>query len=271
MILRPLITEEPDPSRAGNGPQPAWSAVERSQLPRMDECWLIPQPAHAALSGEIAAQLSPEHFPGITPEVVQAIALHDAGWGLPDAEAIQKSRASTPKNPNQPKSFIKFPPQESLAIWTFSIDTTAKLSPVGGYIVSRHFAAIGKIQAGQYDSKHSAFFARFEEQEMRRQEKLLQKARATAAEMEPLVKALQFCDLLSLYISCGTLEDASFPQTIGGQEMVLRRKGPGQSTIAPFPLKQEAVFSVSGLRHPRPPKIHASAQSFSLRVAQAIG
>jgi hypothetical protein len=264
MILRPLITEEPH----GSGLQPAWSVVERSQIPRMDECWLIPQPAHAALSGEIAAQLAPEHFPGITPEVIQAIALHDAGWGLPDAEGIQKSRAATPKNPNQPKSFIKFPPQETLAIWTFSIDTTQKLSAVGGYIVSRHFAAIGKIQAGQYDSKHSAFFARFEEQEMRRQEKLLQKARATAEQMEPLVKALQFCDLLSLYISCGSLEDVTFPQKVGDQEIALRRRGPGQCTMAPFPFQQESIFSISGVRHPRPPRIHASAQSFSLRIAQ---
>jgi hypothetical protein len=263
MILRPLITEEPQ----SHTPQPAWSVVERSQLPRMDECWLIPQPAHAALSGEIASQLAPEHFPGITPEVIQAIALHDAGWGLPDAEGIQKSRAATAKNPNQPKSFIKFAPQDTLAIWTFSIDTTQKLSAVGGYIVSRHFAAIGKIQAGQYDSKHSAFFARFEEQEMRRQEKLLQKARATAPDMEPLVRALQFCDLLSLYISCGTLEDVTFPQQISGQELVLRRKGPGQCTLTPFPFQQEGIFSVSGVRHPRPPKIHASAQSFSLRIA----
>jgi len=263
MILRPLITEEPH----GTGPQPAWSVVERSQLPRLDECWLIPQPAHAALSGEIAAQLEPQHFPGMTPEVIQAIALHDAGWGMPDAEEIQKSRAATAKNPASPKSFIKFPPQDVLAIWTFSIDTTQKLSAVGGYIVSRHFAAIGKIQAGQYDSKHSAAFARFEEQETRRQEKLLQKARAMAPEVEPLVTALQFCDLLSLYIACGTLEDVTFPQKVAGQEMVLRRRGPGQCTITPFPFAQEAVFTISGVRHPRPPKIHASAQSFSLRVA----
>jgi hypothetical protein len=133
--------------------------------------------------------------------------------------------------------------------------------------VSRHFAAIGKIQAGQYDSKHSAAFARFEEQETRRQEKLLQKARATAPEVEPLVTALQFCDLLSLYIACGTLEDVTFPQKVAGQEMVLRRRGPGQCTITPFPFAQEAVFAISGVRHPRPAKIHASAQSFSLRVA----
>jgi hypothetical protein len=266
MILRPLITEEPDPSGSGHGPHPAWSVVERSQTPRMDECWLIPQPAHAALSGEIAAQLAPEHFPGITPEVIQAIALHDAGWGMPDAEGIQRSRAATPKNPAPPKSFIKFAPQEVLSIWTFSIDTTQKLSAVGGYIVSRHFAAIGRAQVSHYDSKYAAFFARFEEQETRRQEKLLQKARTSAAELEPLVKALQFCDLLSLYIACGSLEDVTFPQKLGTDEIVLRRQGPGQCTMAPFPFTGEAIFTISGVRHPRAPKVHTGAQSFSLRV-----
>ena len=246
--------------------QPIWPVIEKTQLPRLIECWLIPQPAHAALSGEIAAQLDPAYFPGLEPAVIQAIALHDAGWGMPDAAAIQASRSASAKAPS-PKSFINFPAGETVSIWTFSIDTAQRLNPLGGYLVSQHFVRIGKAQSGRYDSKNLTFFARFEEQERRRQDKLLNKAGKTAEEVEPLLTALQFCDLLSLYISCGVLEDVVFPQQLDGREITLRRNGPGQCTLDPFPLREAAVFTVSGLRHPRVAKPHANAQAFSLRVS----
>jgi hypothetical protein len=266
VILRPLISEEPHHSAV---PQPIWPVIEKTQLPRLVECWLIPQPAHAALSGEIAAHLDSRYFPGLTPEVTQAIALHDAGWGMPDAAAIQASRSSSSLNPPSPKSFINFPAVELMPIWTFSIDTAQRLSPVSGYIVSQHFSRIAKSQSGKYDSKNAAFFARFEEQENRRREKLLKKADQSAGVLEPLLTALQFCDLLSLYISCGVLEDVIFPQKIDGREITLRRSGPGQCTLDPFPLSESTVFTISGVRHPKAKKPHGNAQAFTLRVNRA--
>lgn len=265
MILRPLISEEPHHSASA---QPIWPVIEKTQLPRLVECWLIPQPAHAALSGEIAAHLDENYFPGLTPEVTQAIALHDAGWGMPDAAAIQASRSSSgPKAPS-PKSFVNFPAGEMMAIWTFSIDTAQRLSPTSGYIVSQHFSRIAKTQAGKYDSKNAAFFARFDEQETRRREKLLKKINQPAEALEPLITALQFCDLLSLYISCGVLEDVIFPQKIASREITLRRIGPGQCTLDPFPLSDSAVFTISGVRHPKAKKPHGNAQAFTLRVSR---
>jgi hypothetical protein len=266
VILRPLISEEPHQSAVA---QPIWPVVEKTQLQRLVECWLIPQPAHAALSGEIAAHLDERHFPGLTPAVIQAIALHDAGWGMPDAAAIQSSRSSSgPKAPS-PKSFVNFPAMELMSIWTFSIDTAQRLSPISGYIVSQHFSRIAKGQAGKYDSKNSAFLSRFEEQEARRREKLLKKADRSAEALEPLVTALQFCDLLSLYISCGVLEDVIFPQKIDGREIVLRRSGPGQCILEPYPVSGPAVFTISGVRHPKAKKPHGNAQAFTLRVNRA--
>jgi hypothetical protein len=264
VILRPLISDEPP---RGSAPAPIWPVIERTQTPRRSECWLIPQPAHAALSGEIASQLDPRYFPGMNQEVVQAIALHDAGWGMADAEAIQRSRA-VKKNEQavSPKSFINFPPAETINIWTFSIDTAQKLSSTGGYIVSQHFARIGQTQVGKYDSKHAAAFARFAEQERRRQDKLQPKTGRSVEELEPLVTALQFTDLLSLYISCGVLEDAVFPHKLNGREITLRRSGPGECSLDPFPLAGPVIFTISGIRHPRADRSHANAQSFSLRV-----
>jgi hypothetical protein len=265
VILRPLIAEEP---HAGAEPKPAWSVIERSQLPRLNECWLIPQPAHAALSGEIAARLSEKHFPGMTAEIVQAIALHDAGWGMPDAAAIQQSRSSGAKAPS-PKSFINYHPAETVNIWTFSIDTTQKLSPIGGYIVSQHFSRVGRTQSGKYDSKNQPIFARFDEQEARRQEKLLRKTGKQPQDIEPFVTALQLCDLLSLYISCGVLDDVILPQKLDGREITIRRSGPGACTLDPFPLQEAAIFTISGVRHPRATRPHANAQAFSLRLGPA--
>ena len=53
MILCPL---EPVP-RSGDGFLPAWDVVMRSQKQRYESCWIITQPSHAALSGEIGAPL----------------------------------------------------------------------------------------------------------------------------------------------------------------------------------------------------------------------
>src|SRR5207248_1968289 len=89
MILRPLSI----PAVSQESPIPAWAAIERAQTLKMPECWLITQPAHAALSGEIAAQLDPAVFPGIDDSTLRAISLHDAGWGPLDAADIQASRA----------------------------------------------------------------------------------------------------------------------------------------------------------------------------------
>ncbi len=255
MILRPLLTPSPSLSI-----EPTWIAIDRSQ--RQDftaGCWLIPQPAHAALAGEIAAQLDPKAFPGITPEVIRAIALHDSGWSLDDAAVIQASRAAGAKA--KPYSFIAAPARDTVAAWTGSIEIAGKSSPLGGFVVSRHFAAIGQHHRQQADPATAKVLDTFLANELARQQKLRKRLSQTDSELDVLVTALQFCDLLSLYLACGVAGDVEFPQTIAGSPIQLSRKG-NAASLTPSPFVGEHLFTVSALRHPKTQM--ESTQTFTL-------
>jgi len=110
MIIRPLDAQRQPPSEVEFSP--AWRAVERLQRTGCESCWMITQPSHAALAGDIAAALSDPRIPKLEADVVRAIALHDAGWGMPDAQAVMRSRAA---QQNAPKSFLEVSVPEFLA------------------------------------------------------------------------------------------------------------------------------------------------------------
>src|SRR6516225_1344618 len=83
MILRPLET----PPVAGAEFLSAWTIVERMQRQPYDGCWMITQPSHAVLAGDFAAKMTGPNLPRMDAALLRAIALHDAGWGVPDAQA----------------------------------------------------------------------------------------------------------------------------------------------------------------------------------------
>ena len=246
--------------------EPVWAAIERSQSLKLEECWLITQPAHAAVSAEMAAKLDPEHFPGIDANVVRAFALHDAGWSASDARAIQASRAvGGKKAAERPRTFLEYSAAETVEIWTDSIESTAKLSPLGGALVSRHFAAIAAMSVNH--PKYSGVAIKFQKREVERQNGLLKRVQASAENVQKLVEALQFCDLLSLYFCCGLSGSVDFPQQIKGQTIHLLAEGDGESCrITPNPFKNEQIFTVAAIRHPKGKRNEASSTMFFLRV-----
>ena len=265
MIVRPLVvTLAADPSR-----QPAvsvWTAIERSQTRKLEECWLITQPAHAALSAEMAAKLDADEFSGIDANVVRSIALHDAGWSAADARSIQDSRAvDGRKRSERPRTFLEYPPAEVVDIWAGSIDTAAKLSPLGGVLVSRHFASIAHHYTT--DPKLAPAAHRFIKREAERQEALLKRSHASAQKVQRLVEALQLCDLLSLYLCCGLSERVEFPQSAHGRPIELAPEGDGETCrLSPNPFKNEQVFTVAGIRHPKLKRDGSNSSIFFLRV-----
>jgi hypothetical protein len=127
VILRaidtPKLQSSPNPAgqMLGAEARPIWEAIEASQKALVNaagergvsagsreqsarakslatessnqEVWLIPQPAHSALSGEIAAKLDPQAFGEFDEATIRAIALHDAGWSGPDVDLIRESRS----------------------------------------------------------------------------------------------------------------------------------------------------------------------------------
>jgi len=244
MILRPL---QP-PSRTSDEFVSAWEAVERTQTANCESWWLITQPSHAALAAEIAANITASEFPQLDPKILQAIALHDAGWGIPDAQAIMKSRSV---HPHQPQSFVAMPVAQFVEAWTQSIETCQSTSPAGGYIVSRHFYRLAehRVNAAQAaDKQDRQKLGSFLAAEERRQKRLADKQSLSIDQLEQLTDLLQFCDLLSLYMCSGAPDSVVFPNYFG-VELLVKNNGENYA-LKPAVLKRGAQFTIAALRYP---------------------
>ena len=240
MILRPL-------EAAPIGTEeflPAWPVIERLQKQKYESCWLVTQPSHAALSGELASRFCGQQLPAPDPQLIRAIALHDAGWGMTDAQAIQQSRA---RKAVQPESFIAMSVPHFLAAWQKSIETAQSVSPVGGCIVSRHFYRLAehRIQSVNDTQQDRRKLESFISSESQRQQKL--SAGIPADHLELWTDLLQFCDLLSLYICCGARENVIFPEYFGVE---MRVENKDELLKLEPAVIQPSEFSVAALRHP---------------------
>lgn len=258
MILRPL-----DPPAPGSNEfLPAWSAVERLQRQSYESCWMITQPSHAALAGEVAAKITGTHTPKLDASLVRAIALHDAGWGIPDAQAIMQSRSV---NQGCPKSFVGCSAAEFLAAWEKSIDVAASTGAAGGYIVSRHFYRLAEQQITYSggNGAERATLAGFIESESRRQNQLAAKQERSAAELDLLTDVLQFCDLFSLYVCSGAKDSAEFPEYFGVKVRLTRENQAYK--LDPAIIESGSKFTVAALRHPAQKESSAWAMEIVIR------
>ncbi len=255
MILRPL--EAPLP--ATQEFLPAWEVVERLQSQSYERCWMVTQPSHAALSGELASALRAPQFPVPDEQIVRAIALHDAGWGVPDAQAIVQSRGSQ-RIP--PKSFIATQASQFLEAWEKSIATGESVSPAGGYIVSRHFWRLAehraKLEKNKSDRQKLESFLTNED---RRQKKLAARQSLNLQQLEDLTDLLQFCDLLSLYLCCGSRQNVAFPAYFG---LEVRVENQDESyKFDPPMMESGATFALAALRYPA---AETSSREIEIRV-----
>ena len=238
MILRsPSVSPAASPEVVS-----AWKVIARTQQQVFQgDVDLVTQPSHAVLSGDIAAKIRPEIFGQLSPEVLRAIAMHDSGWGAPDAEQIMRLREAAKKPGSvKPRSFLAASHKESITAWKASTELALQGSELGAYLVSAHFTRLAESLGS---APHREFIAA----ETSRQEHLLKKFGLPFASLERMVEALQFCDELSLYLCCGAQENVSFPQH-GGIE--LRREG-GDCVFHPalFAEPQKFHFAVLHITH----------------------
>jgi hypothetical protein len=244
MILRPLHPLPP----VSKQPVSAWEAVLHAQTRTYEDCWMITQPSHAVLAGELAATISAPQFPVLDAPLLQAISLHDAGWGIPDAQAIMKSRAV---HPHAPPSFVAASVEQFVEAWTKSIDICEPISPAGGYIVSRHFWRLGQERLHSMPEENRQDrrpLDSFLKNETRRQKKLATAAAPGADLLEQLTDLLQICDLLSLYICSGASESVIFPEYFGVQLRVSNQDECYK--FDPPVLRSGAELAVAALRYP---------------------
>lgn len=230
MVLHPLGQDSlPDrrsaPSTA-TPPIPAWRAVENTQKQTAQEWLLIAQPDHAQLAGDLAARLQSPMFPPLDSHLIRAIALHDAGWAEFDGGI---SRAHDPRlnDRGRPVSFLEVSPGDFVVAWTGSVAAAETAGPEGGIMVSRHFCRLaqGRLDTRIDNEEDTSRLRQFLHQERQRQDRLIDHAKRSAAELDFLTDLLQFCDLLSLYLCCGARESVEFPQNFDGKKIRAWRKG----------------------------------------------
>lgn len=244
----------------------AWSLVEQSQLHAEPPLLLIPQPAHAVLAGELADALLPAAFGDLPANIRQAIRMHDTGWGLLDAEQIQRLRSfGVPQGKGdhssgsaKPVSFLSLPPADILAAWTASIDAMEKIAPECACIVSSHFSLLATAQG----RLHAAFRL----QEESRRAGLIKRARLDSANLDRWTDALGFCDLLSLYMCTGVTASARISRVHPARKATtppLRIDITGEALRLGEPfITPGSTFHIHGLLHPFPAS-GSAAQSLS--------
>jgi Protein of unknown function (DUF3891) len=220
MILYPLDLSG-RPSSEENSTIPVWQAIERRQKQECLAWWLIAQPDHAGLAGNLASHLAHDSFPRLVPEVIRAITLHDEGWVEFDLQPICET--SRQGRIGRPLSFLEMKPPDFLQAWRASIERAQQDSPIGGILVSKHFCRIA--QTGTTSShprtEDHEMVSEFLVQETARQTRLFHQQHRTIEEIELLTDGLQFLDLLSLYLCCGSRKNVSFPQHFSGRSICI--------------------------------------------------
>ncbi|HMF92560.1 MAG TPA: DUF3891 family protein [Candidatus Angelobacter sp.] len=262
MILRPLEPAAPALTDLDHDQfVSAWPVVERLQKQNYESCWMITQPSHAALSGEIAARLTGPAIPKLDGELVRAIALHDAGWGIADAQAVTRSRSARRVTP---RSFLETEVAEFLDAWTQSIQVAQSVGPAGGFIVSRHFQRLAehRMAAADDSERDRKNLQQFVEHEGQRQKKFAAKQERKAEELELLTDVLQFCDLLSLYICCGAGQSVEFPECRGVKARLTVDEG--RYKLDPPLVEPGSESSFAALRYPATKDV--SSKEISVKI-----
>jgi uncharacterized protein DUF3891 len=222
VVLRPI-----DGREQAQNCIPVWDAILPTQKVPAPEYWLITQPDHAALSGDIAAALGPPLLPRLSPEIVQGIAMHDEGWAPFDAQITITD--------GRPLSFLDFLPEDFLRAWKGSIERAEKVAPIAGAMVSGHFWRLAKnrLEWGIDGAEDRSLLRDFLENEQARQQRFL--GGRSRDQLEFLTDVLQFCDVLSLYLCCGATQNVEFPQRFERQPIRLRREsGCSQAAVCRF-------------------------------------
>jgi len=241
MVLQP-INSQPCPSgpyEPRPGAMPAWVAVAQRQKQCAASWWLVAQPDHAALSGDLAANFVSPNFPAIDPLIAKAIGAHDAGWAMfpPEASLHPEPMLS---DFGKPRSFIEFGPEDFLRAWDGSINRAESICAAGGVMVSRHFCELAKfrLKENMDDFAGRQLVLDFLEREAQRQRDLSTRAALAPKQSDDLLHVLQFCDVLSLYLCSGATEDVEFPQKFAAGRVHLRHRG-DFFELSPSPFQHE--------------------------------
>jgi len=184
-------------------PIPVWDAIAATQQNRTASDWFIPQSDHAHISGALAAAFDRELFPDLTPEILEAIRLHDEGW-VPCDGVAESPRLPAVVDGGRALSFFQLPPSVFLRAWQRSIDSAIAIGPAAGHIVSSHFRLLAghRLHSSADTPEDTRALESFAAFELLREASLAPASGFTSEQLARFLAVLQFCDVLSLYL-CG--------------------------------------------------------------------
>lgn len=244
MILRPLLGGDSVLPTTAVDVEPVWPAIARTQAVEAQQYLLIAQPDHARLSGELSALFRCDFLPEIDEVISKIIAVHDDGWARIPFEG--DLRGDPPRtNTGRPQHFLQVTVQDSLVAWTGSIKAAGAISRLGEYMVSMHFLRIGRMRIQMDvdtpdDMQRLREFVRGEENREARHEPEIGLPKEQLLEY---VDLLQFCDVLSLYLCCGSAQPVEFPQQFRGHQVQVRyRDGVYQTSPSLFGGKLHSFY-----------------------------
>jgi len=225
MILHPVqALELVPPAIDATKPMPAWMAVANRQKQRARAYWLVSQPDHARLSGDLAANFVSPHFPRVDTLMAHAIGVHDSGWGLFAAETGPTQPPQLGRE-GRPLSFMEYEAPDFVRAWSASINSAEAVCAAGGIIVSRHFCELGglRLTSGGLSDEHEQLIREFREREQARQHRLAADCPYSTQQLDALLEVLKFCDLLSLYLCSGISQEVEFPHRIADRPVRVGR------------------------------------------------
>jgi hypothetical protein len=201
---------------------PVFDAISETQHKAAVADWYVTQPDHARISGELAAAFDSCKVPNVREPIVRAIGMHDIGW-MPYDGDVSSPCPPTPLESGVPLSFVNTDPERFLASWRGSIQAAQSTGPLGGLIVSAHFARLSHpyLERGAGTPEQRAQVEGFLNGEAVRVDRLLPQAGLPLEEIEALIAVLQFCDLVSLYFCANPVAPVEFPQVFNGSRVQL--------------------------------------------------
>lgn len=159
---------------------------------------IIFQAEHSMLAGQLAVALAADAFGELPLEVMEATAQHDFGWNVSDETQMEEL------DRRSPRPFPDLSAAETLPSWNQSIAHARHMGPLFYVMVSRHFTLLGAGDASR---------AEFVAAENARRAEVERELPYSAADLDRWTGAVGFCDLLSLYLCCGSHETVEFPMT----------------------------------------------------------
>ncbi|MGC2209777.1 MAG: DUF3891 family protein [Candidatus Korobacteraceae bacterium] len=203
--------------------RPAFEAIAQVQQSAGVSDWYVTQPDHCRISAELAAAFDSRKVPRLDEAVVRAIALHDVGW-MPYDGDITSPQAPFKLESGVAVSFANTEPETFLPAWMGSIQAAQSTGPLGGLMVSAHFARLTHpyLDSGKGTPEQRAQVEGFLLREAARVERLLPQAGLPVEEIETLIAVLQFCDLASLYFCANPEDPVELPQVLNGSRVQFR-------------------------------------------------